>query len=539
MFNANPLDPLDRRVLVLLSLGRDSELACRALNEAKIRAQPVGSIQELCREIQAGAGTILLGFETLSEKALVSLAEVLRRQPPWSDLPFVVFSRLGDADVHSETMNTHLAPIGNFTLIDRPVRRTTLVTTVAAALRARERQYATRRLLTQQAFLSRASAELSSSLDANTTLERFAGLAVPRLGDWCLISVGASELVSERRVVAHAHSPASSLEWMPSSFPEKPVLRRGDEEEDQADDYVRLIRQVKGRSGAVLPLFIGGKSLGSIMLIWAETDRRYEPQDMPFLTELAHRVALAVENTTLYESVRSAVEVRDQFLSIAGHELKTPLAALLMQVQSVERLVPEGGRVRERLQKASMAGVRLETLINQLLDVSRIRAGRLQLEPEPVDLAALAQEVVERQISNALQMGTTIQFQTRGQVHGLWDRFRLDQVITNLLTNAIKYGCGKPVEVHVHADQGRGLVRVTDHGIGIAPEQQARIFQRFERAVEARRYGGFGLGLWIARQIVEASGGEIQVQSQLGEGSTFIVTLPTSSGPEAHHAHAF
>jgi signal transduction histidine kinase len=174
---------------------------------------------------------------------------------------------------------------------------------------------------------------------------------------------------------------------------------------------------------------------------------------------------------------------------------------------------------------------RLTTLINDLLDVTRFTSGRLAFQPEPLDVATLAAEVVEQFREEALRAGITIALDA-SPAPGRWDRSRLDQVLTNLLTNAIKFGAGRPIEVAVRGQADTVRLTVTDHGIGIAPDDQAIIFDRFERAVSARNYGGFGLGLWIVHQIVTAMGGTITVDSVVGQGSTFTVILPQQP-PEA------
>ena len=254
-----------------------------------------------------------------------------------------------------------------------------------------------------------------------------------------------------------------------------------------------------------------------------ERSRRYE----------AEVSAMAIEARLLHEqAVRAAAEeavrVRDDFLATAGHELKTPLAALLMQIQSVHRSLRANrpGSFIEQLEKAVRSGTRLEKLIDQLLDVSRITAGRLHLEPEPFDLTELVSEVVARFTDMNAVAEHSIAIHSEGKITGCWDRSRIDQVVTNLVSNAIKYGQSQPIEIRLATVAGSAVVRVTDHGIGIDQDHQTKIFQRFERAGATREYGGFGLGLWIARQIVDISGGAITVASEPGRGSTFTFSLP-------------
>jgi PAS domain S-box-containing protein len=235
-------------------------------------------------------------------------------------------------------------------------------------------------------------------------------------------------------------------------------------------------------------------------------------------------------------AAEEAVRVRDDFVATAGHELKTPLTSLLMHVSSMQRALRRGRSTdfADRLDKLALSGGRLAKLIDQLLDVSRITGGRLSLEPEAVDLAELVREVVARFAGESARAGTTLSVRADESVRGSWDPTRIDQVITNLLSNAVKYGHGKPVEIEVITEEHHASVRVVDHGIGIDPDHRQRLFGRFERAVSVREYGGLGLGLWIAREIVEASGGTISVESAPDCGSAFTFRLPLRADEHAH-----
>jgi two-component system sensor kinase FixL len=227
-------------------------------------------------------------------------------------------------------------------------------------------------------------------------------------------------------------------------------------------------------------------------------------------------------------AAEEAVRIRDDFVAIAGHELKTPLTAMMLQVQMLQRTVRQErpGDLEARIDKIVRSGARLERLIEQLLDVSRIAAGHLCLERTACDLCELARDVVDRFVDASTQANCPITVHATGSVQGVWDRARLEAVLGNLLSNAIKFGRGGPIDVVVTTADGSALVKVTDHGIGIPPEDRAKLFRRFERAIAARQFGGFGLGLWICRNIVEASGGTIDVESERGRGSTFTVHLP-------------
>ncbi|MBI4508866.1 MAG: PAS domain-containing sensor histidine kinase [Deltaproteobacteria bacterium] len=236
-----------------------------------------------------------------------------------------------------------------------------------------------------------------------------------------------------------------------------------------------------------------------------------------------------------------ALSARDAFLAIASHELKTPLAPLLMHVQSLLRAFGTGEpslqKVRPRLEAMQSMVQRVNRLVDTLLDISRITAGRLVLFREEVDLSRLVSEVASRSREVLVRAGCELTLSINPPVVGAFDPIRIDQVVDNLLCNAAKYAPGKPVKVTVAARTGKARIAVEDQGIGVAPEDQKRIFDRFERAVSERHYGGFGLGLWVARQIVEAHGGSIWVESQPGLGATFVVELPLEDRSHEAKSH--
>jgi PAS domain S-box-containing protein len=229
-----------------------------------------------------------------------------------------------------------------------------------------------------------------------------------------------------------------------------------------------------------------------------------------------------------------ALRLRDEFLTIASHELRTPLTALQLQIdhalRSVDRAtaaMPVLQKVAAQLNAIRRSAARMNKLVDQLLDLSRIATGRLQLAREETDLVAVTRAVIAQFEEIAARYGCEARLFAAEPVRGSWDPMRVEQVITNLLFNAFKFGGGKPVEVTVSGDEHVARLAVRDHGAGIAPEHHARIFERFERVAAASADGGgFGLGLWIARQIVEAHEGTIRVASEPGAGATFTVELP-------------
>jgi PAS domain S-box-containing protein len=224
----------------------------------------------------------------------------------------------------------------------------------------------------------------------------------------------------------------------------------------------------------------------------------------------------------LYVEARAAVQLRDDFLTVAAHELRTPLTTLRLQAQQLARGEQASGATSTLLRSVD----RLCKLVDQLLDVSRIAAGRVELQLERGDLRAVVQEAAEWFGDEAARNGCTIKVEDEGPVVADFDPLRIEQVVANLMVNAIKYGRGKPIDVSVRRDGSLVRMVVRDQGIGVAAEQQARIFDQFTRAVSVREYGGLGLGLFISKQIVDAHGGSIRVASQPGEGATFEVELP-------------
>jgi PAS domain S-box-containing protein len=244
------------------------------------------------------------------------------------------------------------------------------------------------------------------------------------------------------------------------------------------------------------------------------------------------------EHKQVEATLCAAVRLREEFLSIASHELRTPLTALQLQLESLNRTLqnrPEeglrSGRLGRNARVASEQTARLTSLIDVLLDVSRMMEGRLALEIEELELGSVVSAVVEGFRAPAAEARCELHLQADTALFGRWDRLRLEQVISNLLSNAIKYAPGRPVSITVEGDLERVRLIVADQGPGIPPEAHARIFERFERAAPMS-HAGFGLGLWISRQSIEAMGGSIWVESASGSGATFIVELPRRP-PEA------
>jgi signal transduction histidine kinase len=279
--------------------------------------------------------------------------------------------------------------------------------------------------------------------------------------------------------------------------------------------------------------------LGALGAYWA-TRRLPTLEEVALLEVLAELAGAALANVERLREVRAAlgraqaaIEQRDELLSVASHELKTPLTSLTLAIEGLSRdarraNIPVGDKGMDRVVRAEKQVHRLTALVNQLLDFSRISLGRMTIQPSDFDLAVLADDVATRFRDLAVaRTGQPLDVRGLLRLHGRWDKDRLDQVLTNLISNALKYGGGKPIWLSVERVPPVARVRVHDDGIGIDPADQQRIFERFERP-GGTHAAGVGLGLWISRELVQAHGGQITVESRPGQGATFTVELPLS-----------
>jgi len=429
----------------------------------------------------------------------------------------------------------------------RPVLAVSLFRDVTSQLRADEALQ----------FLADAGALLASSLDYETTLQQVTQLVVPRLADWC----GVSLQRPDRRIVqvAVAHVDPAKVTWareLERRFPTSPdsptgvprVLRTGQPEfypeitEEmltatvQSPEQLDVVRQLGFNSVMIVPLSARGRTLGTLSFVQAESGRHYVPSDLILAQQLADRAALAIDNARLYQEAQDALRARAEFLSIASHELKTPLTAVQGQAQLMARYAAHGQLERGRLLTSTdrlLAGVRrLNLLVNDLLDATRLQTGQLTLRPQPVDVATLARDVLTRiaeQGSPTVTARHRLVLAAPGPVVGSWDPVRLDQVLINLVENAVKYSPdGGEVRVEIGRDDESAVLIVRDEGMGIARHDQPRLFQPFARAHATETIPGTGLGLYITRQIVEQHGGSISVESEPGVGTSFAVRLPLS-----------
>lgn len=407
-------------------------------------------------------------------------------------------------------------------------------------------------------LLAQATALLTESLDLEQALQRLARLFLRFPASWCIIELVDSE--GQLRYAAGAHVDPTReplLADLRQRYPVLPgsphpagaVMRSGtpillDDVDDELmhratvdEAHRELLRKISIGSALLVPLVARHRTVGVLELKAAVDARRYNRADLALATELARRAALAVENAELLRRERQAVRLRDEFLSIASHELNTPMASLLLSLQALERGTESDARIepatiRKLSGLALRQSKRLKRLIGNLLDVSRVETGQLTLESTLLDLGKLVADVAGRFEADLATARCELALHAEALLVSV-DASRLDQVIANLLSNAIKFGAGRPIEVGLTRRGDQAVLTVRDHGIGIDPGARSRIFERFERAVSPDHYGGLGLGLYISHRIVVAHGGAITVDSRPGEGTCFTVELPLASSQGA------
>lgn len=298
--------------------------------------------------------------------------------------------------------------------------------------------------------------------------------------------------------------------------------------------------RVRPKSVLCLPVRHRGEVVALLYLENELVPGAFTPERLLALDLLAAQAAISLENARLLREMQQALRVREEFTLLASHELRTPLTSMRMLVEALVDARARGNVLREEVLDRSyrriLGGVgRLEQLAGALLDASMIERGDLELRPTSLDLRSLVEDAVKNAEHEVRAARCSVAIESTGPVIGMWDRSRMEKVVASLLSNALKFGAGKPIEIRVAEVAGTAQLVVEDHGSGIDPSHLGRLFERFERGVSLQHFGGFGLGLYVTRRVIEAHGGTIRVESTPGVGSRFIVELPCRTSIGAAH----
>jgi signal transduction histidine kinase/ActR/RegA family two-component response regulator len=416
----------------------------------------------------------------------------------------------------------------------------------------------------RSSFLLEASAILASSPEYEDTLSRVARLAVPRVADSCTIDLASDEGTSVAVEIADSDPARREITCeLRRRFPVMPnaehgvgaVIRRGEAvlydrvseaglRAHVADpECLRLLLELGlgGGSMLIVPMVARGRTLGAITFLWLGSARRFGQQDMDMAKDLGRRAAVAVDNARLYLETREAVRTREDLLGIVSHDMRNPLTGMLMRCSLLLETLPDndvGRALRPDIQAMARSAHRMERLLRDLMDFASIQAGYLSVERRPQALSELLREVSESVV--ALGGKRAIELDADGvdeHTQLLCDRERFAQIFSNLLGNAIKFTPAEgAIRVEVRRADREVRFAVKDSGPGIAPEELSRIFQKYWQRPQGGR-GGVGLGLHIAKTLVDAHGGRIWVESQVGKGSTFFFTMPIALEQDAPLPH--
>lgn len=399
-------------------------------------------------------------------------------------------------------------------------------------------------------YLAEASKILSSSLDYQTTLNTVAALAVPRIADWCTVDILNEN--GEIQHVAIAHKDPKKIKWAKELRKRQPVdmnsqtgvahvLKTGQPELyplitdemlvalSKSKKQLQLARSIGFTSAMVVPIFSQKKPIGAITFVTAETRRHYNDADLLMAQELATRASVALENARLYKGSQEAITLRDDFISVASHELKTPVTSVKMFTQVLKKHSEQIGDAKavSHLSKMDKQINKLTELIYDLLNVSKIQAGRMEFRKDMFDFDRAVNEVVDILQQSEISHKIIVKGATKKEVCG--DEERVGQVINNLISNAIKYSPkADKVVLRLSSDKENVNVAVQDFGIGMEDSHLNRIFERFYRVYDTtdKTFPGLGIGLYISSEIVKRHGGKLWVESNIGKGSTFHFSIP-------------
>ena len=484
------------------------------------------------------------------------LRSIVGETPPGGYVPVLVLT----ADVTQEAKELALST-GARDFLVKPLDVTETLLRIRNLLETRllHRQQAEARRGAEEArqraqFLAEASRVLAASFDYQTTLGTLARLCVVTLADFCIVDVLEADGGMTRVGCAHVDPEQEMLlqqlgRFTTSVNPDHPVL--GEIREGRSvlipelppimldqimvhGEHRNIMASLAPRSVMCVPLAASGRTLGVLVLCASDSGRRYATEDLHVAEELARRASLAIENARLFHEARHATRARDEMLAIVAHDLRNPLNTISMGTQLLEEVIDRSRTLEHRQIQVIQRSVRRMTeLIQDLLDIKRIESGRLPVEPRQEDIAALVREALEILRPQAAARDLHLSAELPPQLPAvLADPARVQQLIANLVGNAIKFTPhGGYITVRAEVEESEIRVAITDTGPGIPAEQVPHIFGHYWQANRNDRRG-IGLGLAIAKGIVEAHGGRIWVRSSEGEGSSFFFTLPLAAALE-------
>lgn len=402
-------------------------------------------------------------------------------------------------------------------------------------------------------FLSTASKILSSSLDYNVTLVSIAKLVVDSIADFCMIDLREGAYL--HRVTIKMHDPAKNklaqefYDFPPDPRNEdsiydalnsgKPIIIKKVTKEwlasvSEIPEEKALIKKLNFSSLIFVPLQSRGNTIGVLTIASCDSNFEYSANDAVFIKELADRAAITVDKARLYTEAQEAIRIRDEFLSVASHELKTPLTSILLSLQLILKRLEKStsksiasDEILRAVDTSIQQSKRMSRLINDLLDITQTSSQYFQLVPEKVKLSDLIDDIQGKFEIILKERNITLKIVEKDKnIVGYWDRLRLEQAISNLISNAIKYGEGKPITLLTTMEENEVVIEVVDKGMGVKERDESKIFQVFNRGSDVKSVKGIGVGLFIAKNIVEAHGGRISLESEFGKGTTFSVFLP-------------
>lgn len=547
------VSPQEERILVLAPTAADAAITQTLLDEAGLVCQICSDLHVLGQEVVRGAGAILLTEEVLTESDAKFLVQALADQPRWSDMPVLLLtSRGADSAIAVQALEL----LGNVTLLERPVRVTTLISGLRAALRARRRQYELRRQLERYQrqserlrLLWEAAAVLLTTEEPHAMLRGLFAKIAPHFGlDMCInfmINQAGDALNLESYIglkpeVARSIARVEIGQYVCGTVAASREPIAATYIQQSNEPMVGLVKSLGICAYVCNPLIAADRLLGTLSFASSTRDF-YEKDELEFLQTVCHYVAYAYERLRLIRQLREEDEKKDEFLATLAHELRNPLAP----IRNAALIFRMKGPIDDELQHArdiiDRQVQQMARLVDDLLDISRITRGKIALQKEQIDLAEALNDAIEAS-RPLIDQGAheLIVHLPPEPLYVCGDSCRLAQVFGNLLTNAAKYtDRGGKIDVTIAIEGSQAIISVKDTGIGIAPQYLPWIFDMFSQVDSAleRTQGGLGIGLALVKRLVEMHDGRVEAHSAgLKQGSEFIVRLPLSqaNGQRVH-----